>query len=180
MPSFISLCSLCLCTVGAHSSPGIFLRVVLQHRILNFPSIHQAIAVCHRCLNHQFPELGALYSKSKEWQGVKQQQLYLSLSFFISQLDQFYNLQKTPRLEGSCQRCSGTAHLDRLLKFCLLAGEKRRIQTTSCCWEIHWIISTVERSICTESSHQKKPPKIKTPPKRHRYFLDYNADYPWS
>lgn len=84
--------------------------------------------MCHRCLKHWFPELGALYSTSKEWQGVKQQKLYLSLSFFVSQLDHFHNVQKTLRLEGPCQHCSGTAQLDLLLKPCLLAGEERHIQ----------------------------------------------------
>lgn len=99
--------------------------IALHNQIPNF---HQATGMCQQCLRCWFPELDALYSTSKEWQGVKQEELYLSLSLYFSQLDQFYYLQKTLRLEGSCQHCSSTAHLDRLLKSCLLAGEKRHSQ----------------------------------------------------
>lgn len=154
-----ALILLSLCTALAQSSPEPCLHCMAGSP--KFPSIHQGSAVCHWCLKHWFSELGCSLLHKKEWQGVKQQKLQLSPSFFFSQLDNFCYLQKTPGLEGSCQHCSGTAHLDWFLKFCLSAGEKRHIQSDPTLLRNpvnypHGWMEPVHRA-CPPKQHQESP-----------------------
>lgn len=103
---------LSLCTALAQSPPGLCLHCMTGSQ--NSQASIKAVVRVTGAWNSVSLSLAAQREGIK---GVNQQKLQLILSFFFSQLDNSYYLQKTPGLEGSCQYCSGTAHLDQFLKF---------------------------------------------------------------